>query len=259
MGILALAGVGAASLEWLAVEYTARGTAWALASRIVVPAIIILAISSRGADERWPVGEYAGAYRLGAVIPMVILMGLWSLHVNFSHGGGSDPLPYLPLLNALDLAHLFAGGAIASWLMALRRNELEVPRAMRGQSAIVIGGAIVFFWLNAALLRTIHHWADVPYGFGPMMQSVLAQAALSVFWAFLALAAMIYATRSGRRAIWMTGAALMGVVVVKLVLVDLEHLSGIERIVSFIGVGVLMLVIGYFSPVPPRKTEEVAA
>jgi uncharacterized membrane protein len=25
--------------------------------------------------------------------------------------------------------------------------------------------------------------------------------------------------------------------------------------VSFIGVGVLMLVIGYFSPVPPRKAE----
>jgi uncharacterized membrane protein len=42
---------------------------------------------------------------------------------------------------------------------------------------------------------------------------------------------------------------------VKLVLIDLGHLSGIERIVSFIGVGVLMLVIGYFSPVPPRAKE----
>ena len=45
------------------------------------------------------------------------------------------------------------------------------------------------------------------------------------------------------------------VVVVKLVLVDLSRLSGITRIFSFIGVGVLMLVIGYFSPVPPRKKE----
>jgi uncharacterized membrane protein len=53
----------------------------------------------------------------------------------------------------------------------------------------------------------------------------------------------------------MVGAVLMGVVVAKLVFVDLSHLSGIERIVSFIGVGVLMLVIGYFSPVPPRKVE----
>jgi uncharacterized membrane protein len=65
----------------------------------------------------------------------------------------------------------------------------------------------------------------------------------------------VLATRRAARWLWMLGAALMAVVVVKLVLVDLSHLSGIERIVSFIGVGVLMLVIGYFSPVPPRRTE----
>jgi uncharacterized membrane protein len=29
----------------------------------------------------------------------------------------------------------------------------------------------------------------------------------------------------------------------------------VERIVSFIGVGLLMLVIGYLSPVPPRARE----
>jgi uncharacterized membrane protein len=52
------------------------------------------------------------------------------------------------------------------------------------------------------------------------------------------------------------GAALMGVVVVKLFLVDLSNVGTVERIVSFIGVGVLMLVIGYLSPVPPRLRME---
>jgi uncharacterized membrane protein len=47
----------------------------------------------------------------------------------------------------------------------------------------------------------------------------------------------------------------MGIVVVKLFIVDLEHVTGIERIVSFIGVGLLMLVVGYFAPVPPRHVE----
>ena len=79
----------------------------------------------------------------------------------------------------------------------------------------------------------------------------MVQASLSIFWTVLALSLMVVATRLGRRAIWIVGAALMAVVVVKLLLVDLSHLGGIERIVSFIGVGVLMLVIGYFSPVPP--------
>jgi uncharacterized membrane protein len=33
----------------------------------------------------------------------------------------------------------------------------------------------------------------------------------------------------------------------------------VERIVSFIVVGVLMLLIGYFSPVPPSKPEATPA
>ena len=49
----------------------------------------------------------------------------------------------------------------------------------------------------------------------------------------------------------------MAVVVIKLFFVDLSNVGGIERIVSFIGVGVLMLVIGYVSPVPPAAAGEV--
>ncbi len=47
----------------------------------------------------------------------------------------------------------------------------------------------------------------------------------------------------------------MAVVVAKLFLVDLSSVGTVTRIVSFIGVGVLMLLIGYFSPVPPRSRE----
>jgi uncharacterized membrane protein len=115
--------------------------------------------------------------------------------------------------------------------------------------------ALAFLWLNGILLRSIHHWADVPYRFEPMMASVLVQAALSIFWTVLALALMVTATRLARRGVWMLGATLMGVVVVKLFVVDLSHVGGIERIVSFIGVGVLMLVVGWFAPVPPRRAE----
>ena len=254
-GVIVIAALGTVELEWLAIEHTARGTAWALASRMVVPALLVLLITSRAADARWPVVAHEAAYRRGAVLALIVAIGVWSLHVNASHGGRSDPLPYLPLLNALDLAHVLAALAIASAWLAMRRGSLAPPPAFTGRFALVVAGTIAFVWLNAMLLRTIHHWADIPYRFDTMTRSVLVQASLSVFWAFLALTLMVVATRSGRRALWMLGAALMGAVVVKLVLVDLSHLSGIERIVSFIGVGVLMLVIGYFSPVPPRKAE----
>ncbi len=259
MGLVSLAVVLGLELEWVFAEYTERGTAWALASRITVLAAVVLAMASARGRSLWPVSAHKWAYLVAGGVTLTVLMALWSLRVNFSHGGRSDPLPYIPLLNALDLAHIFAIIAVVSLWLAMRREGLEPPRWLRGRFGIVAASGLVFLWLNAALLRTIHHWAGVPYGFDTMGSSVLVQASLSVFWAFLALSAMVYATRSARRAVWMTGAALMAVVVVKLVLVDLERLSGIERIVSFIGVGVLMLVIGYFSPVPPKKKEEVIA
>ena len=51
----------------------------------------------------------------------------------------------------------------------------------------------------------------------------------------------------------MAGAVLLGVVVAKLFLVELAQVGTITRIVSFIGVGLLLLLIGYLAPVPPRK------
>jgi uncharacterized membrane protein len=121
-----------------------------------------------------------------------------------------------------------------------------------------VASALAFLWLNAILLRSIHHWSAIPYAFEPMMRSVVVQAALSIFWSVLALALMVLATRTTRRAIWMTGAVLMVVVAAKLFVIDLSHVSGIERIVSFIGVGLLMLLVGYVAPVPPRHEEAIA-
>ena len=48
---------------------------------------------------------------------------------------------------------------------------------------------------------------------------------------------------------------LIAVVVAKLFFVELGNRGGLERIISFIGVGVMLLVVGYFAPLPPRKAE----
>jgi uncharacterized membrane protein len=108
-------------------------------------------------------------------------------------------------------------------------------------------------WVNGTLLRTLHHWADLPFSIPSMLSSQMVQASFSILWTLLALGAMVVATRRALRPVWLAGSALMGVVVVKLFLVDLSGIGTVERIVSFIGVGLLMLVIGYFSPVPPKQ------
>ena len=76
---------------------------------------------------------------------------------------------------------------------------------------------------------------------------------------FLALVVMTMATRRSLRGLWLTGAGLLAVVVGKLFLVDLANSGTVERIVSFVVVGILLLVIGWFSPVPPRTDEGGAA
>jgi uncharacterized membrane protein len=70
------------------------------------------------------------------------------------------------------------------------------------------------------------------------------------------MARMLFARDRAMRVPWLAGAVLLGVVVAKLLFVDMGQAEGWARIVAFIGVGVLMLLIGYFVPLPPRKGED---
>ncbi len=67
---------------------------------------------------------------------------------------------------------------------------------------------------------------------------------------------MIRATRQASRHQWLGGAALLGVVMLKLMLVDSAGGGGLARAVAFIGVAILVLIVGYFSPLPPKAGEE---
>ncbi len=116
---------------------------------------------------------------------------------------------------------------------------------------ILLGGA-GFVWLSSVLVRTLHHGAGSPLWLDGALASSTVHTGLSVLWTTMALATMALATRRGMRTLWMVGAGLLAVVVVKLLLVDMSQTAAALRIVSFIGVGVLMLVIGYFAPLPPQ-------
>ena len=79
--------------------------------------------------------------------------------------------------------------------------------------------------------------------------------AMAFMQTLTALVVMVVATRGLRRGLWLAGAALLAVVVGKLFLLDLANSGTVERIVSFLGVGVLLMIIGYLAPVPPGDTE----
>jgi uncharacterized membrane protein len=84
------------------------------------------------------------------------------------------------------------------------------------------------------------------------------QTTATILWTLTAFVLMGVGTRRGLRTSWIVGAVLLGLVIAKLFTIDLGKLDVIARIVSFITVGVLMLVIGYFAPLPPRRAQEEA-
>ena len=102
------------------------------------------------------------------------------------------------------------------------------------------------------MFKTLHVMSGVSYRTWPLFNSALVQMSVSISWTLIGLAVMIIASRKLHRRLWIIGAALTGIVVAKLFLLDLSDRGTIERIVSFMVVGILLLVVGYFSPVPPN-------
>ncbi|MDD4928917.1 MAG: DUF2339 domain-containing protein [Gallionella sp.] len=240
---LLLAALGAWEMHWLTGEYNLRN--WQAASLVVVPVLLLIAVSRL--RHLWPMNRNLDAYLQKGALPVVLGLGLWTVYANLTQDGASDPLPYLPLLNPIDIAHGLVILATGLWLIQIRDTRLY-----NRSFVLRAGGAALFVWLNAILLRTLHHWAGIAYHLDALMDSMLVQTALSLFWTLLAMTLMITAARRGMRILWLVGATLMGVVLVKLLLVDLAQSGSLERIVSFTGVGILMLLIGYFAP-PPRR------
>ena len=239
---------------WWFSELGEPGSAWPVLGWALAPIAVLLATGALARRGWWPVSRFESTYRW-ATAPIAAGLWFWIFFANLASRGDAAPLPYLPLVNPLDLAVAASIVILFVWtkhlLAATARGTDETWRQL---TAIAVG-TTTFFWLNGALLRTLHHWAGVPFNFEVMMASTLVQAALSLFWAVIALCLMLFATRRGLRLFWMIGGALMAAVVAKLFLVDLSRVGTVERIVSFIGVGILLLVLGYFSPVPPRRGE----
>ncbi|MGF1547387.1 MAG: DUF2339 domain-containing protein [Thiotrichales bacterium] len=254
LGVVVGVGLAAWEIGWRMRALVPESQAWWWAAIVIAPLVTLWFLHTRG--ERvlpWPIGSHPLAYRLGAGLPLAVALLIWLLIANWRSDGNAAPLPAIPLLNPLDLASLLALAVLARFGYALGRNPIAgftPPRA----SVPALLGAAGFYWANAALLRTLHQFADIPYRWHALWNSLLVQMAFSLFWTTLALTTMVLAVRLRQRTLWFAGAALMALTVLKLLLLDLSSQSGMTRIASFIGVGLLMLAVGYFAPLPPAKS-----
>lgn len=240
-------------LNWQITSRSVRMETWALIAWGVVPALLALLIVRCGERLSWPVASHLEAYLGWGSGPLALVGWLWLLAANLTQAGNPWPLPYLPFLNPIDVATILV-------LVALAALYLKIPSLLPDLAAELCHpflraafGATIFVWLNAILLRTIHHWAGVDFTPHGLFASQLVQTSMAIFWSLTAMVIMTIATRCSLRPFWIAGAILLGMVVVKLFLIDLASHGTVARIISFVAVGILLLVIGWFAPVPPSN------
>jgi hypothetical protein len=249
-GLWLAIAIAALELKW---QFGAAqfGEAWLTSVWGFCAAAALGGAVSCGDLGRWPVALHRETYRALVLGPVGAFTVAWALFANFKAPGSMAPLPYIPLLNPVDAMVGLSLWALWRWSRWFIDPDSEGTGALRKAA-----GALGFIWLNGIALRSIHYWAGVPYEFEALYRSVLVQSTLSLLWTLAAMALMFLARRRLERALWVAGAALLGAVVAKLFLVDLANSGTVERIVSFIGVGALLLVIGYLAPVPPGEKPE---
>lgn len=244
--------LAARECQWQLGRIGAEWSSWQLLGWAIVPALVLWALRSRVLLQRWPLSEYRSAYLELAATPVAMYLLAWVWVTNAVSPGNAAPLPYVPLLNPLELAQWLVLFAQVLWWRALPRGSFARVQPMVAKGAIGLTGLAL---LTGMVLRACHHYAGVEWRFDALYASWLTQAALSITWAICGVVAMVLGHARRVRTLWIAGAALLGVVVLKLFFVELADRGGLFRIVSFIAVGALLLLVGYFAPVPPKKEE----
>jgi uncharacterized membrane protein len=208
----------------------------------------------RAGFMRWPDAAAAERLRKFTMVGVAAILGLaWCAGIFVE--GDPAPLPYIvPLLNPLELAQL---GFLMLLLVWYRRAVAEGNTLLSAEARARILAIAGVVWLTAMTLRGAHFLGNVPWS-EALWHSALAQAALSIVWTSAGIAAMLLGKQRGSRAVWLGGAALMGVVIAKLLLIDRAHLHDLAAIVGVLVVGVLLVAVGYFAPAPPRTSGESA-
>jgi uncharacterized membrane protein len=245
------------------------GTSWASVTLLVAAILVVFgltAFATKFAQKKtangnvteapWPISRYAKSYAWTALAPMIPLLFIGTTLAAFASKGSAKPLPYIPLLNPTELTIALALGTLLFWRQRILQSNFGISTASQRiiEKPMFVGiAALTFIAINTVWFRFAHHYLDVAWHPETMLNSFVVQAGISILWSSLALALMVWAHKKLRRPVWLAGATLLALVVLKLLLVDMSNRGGTERIITFIAVGCLMLLVGWFAPMPPAS------
>jgi uncharacterized membrane protein len=211
---------------------------WLYTAQFAPLALLTLGFWRKPELFAWPRGPLFDGYRIGWFAPASALLAI-AFAAGLFVEGSAAPLAYLPLLNPLELLLV----AIGALLYALCPESLHGLRRIWPYAGFALA--------TSATLRAVHHWHGEPWS-DAVFDSAMSQMALTVVWSLLGVGSWIIGSRRGDRRLWMGGALLMGVVLLKLVVLDRHYMGNMPGIVSFMVVGLLLVGVGYIAPSPPK-------
>jgi uncharacterized membrane protein len=242
-----------AELYWFVDELPWGMDAWRGGLPMAAGGGVILLVLAGVRRAVWPLRIWPQLYGTLALLPLLPVLVFLLMVTNLQDARVIHTL-YLPIINPLEEGAGFALlGLWAWWRFSASYITRYVPGAARTATTLLI--ALSFWWINGVLLRALANYAGVGWTVEELWHSRLIQTTFALFWMLGALVVMLMATRRGSRREWLCGAALLAVVIIKLMLVDSAGGGGLARAVAFIGVAVLVLIVGYFSPLPPKETK----
>ena len=216
----------------------------------IVPLVVSIILLTYKKYGIW-LEKYKEDYQFFAVGGFVFVLALWEL-IAFSVAPDFHMLTYVPLLNPIDMMQILVLGLVCFWIY---RNEKFL---LDDKKMFVYGLTSLLFlsFFTVVFARSIHMYGNVHYDINSLWHDMFFQTGLSILWSIIAISAMFLSKRYASRTIWLAGFGLLVLVVLKLFFVELASSGTIERIISFIIVGSLLLFIGYFVPLPPIKNTE---
>lgn len=246
-------------------------TAWATVAIMISATFVLLGLTfwtRSNAANQWPLKPFMAAYLWRAALPMAALVYVGAIAVAIGSSGNTKPLPYIPLLNPVEITIALALAGLVLWILRLKTSGFALPAWVTSNKPKLLLMVAIFIAINTVWLRIVHHFLGVVWDASALFNSDIVQMGYAILWTLMALGLMLMANKKRllsdsdqlsafpSRQLWLVGAALLGLTLVKLMLIDLSHVHGVARIVTFIGVGVLMLVVGYFAPLPAKSTPE---
>ena len=171
---------------------------------------------------------------------------------------------YIPIINPLEESAIFSLLMFSVWIKLMPNYvQFDDKTTNSGILNIPLPNLILvslmtltFLWGNSVVLRCLSQIFDITWNAYTLWHNNIVQMTASLLWMLSAVILIAIGHRYSLRKIWYSGQLIQITVIIKLIFVDIQETDGLLRAFAFIGVALLMLLIGYLAPIPPKQNDE---